>query len=168
MAITNEFKEAVDSGKKIRVRIMLKDIMLVDPTMRQFDEMMTYALSKIPDLYDEHDEEELRYNSSEWNETYMNRQMVSVVNNFSKERVDLLRNMVKYIYRNKAENIRREEEYKQDPTISRKQVGIGITAVGAVAADAGICANQGLIVVGGVVAAAVGVGLILTDKQFGK
>ena len=94
--------------------------------------------------------------------------MVSVVNNFSKERVDLLRNMVKYIYRNKAENIRREEEYKQDPTISRKQVGIGITAVGAVAADAGICANQGLIVVGGVVAAAVGVGLILTDKQFGK
>ena len=39
MAVTNEFKEAVDSGKKIRVRIMLKDIMLVDPTMRQFDEI---------------------------------------------------------------------------------------------------------------------------------
>lgn len=165
MAITNDFKEAVDLGKKIRVRIMLKDIMLVDPTMRQFDEMMSYALSKLPDLYDEHDDEELKYDSSEWNETYLNSQMVTVVNNFSKERIDLLRNMVKFIYRDKANHIRREEEYKPNSTLSRKQVGIGVTAVGTVAAVAGICAHQGVLIAGGGVVAAVGVGLILADKE---
>ena len=165
MAITNEFREAVDLGKKIRVRIMLKDIMLVDPTMRQFDEMISYALNKISDLYDEHDDEELKYDSSEWTETYLNNQMVTVVNNFSKERIDLLRNMVKYIYRDKAEHIRGEKEYKSGSSLSKKQAGIGVTAVGTVAAVAGICVHQGILIAGGVVAAAVGVGLIITDKE---
>ncbi|MFR3728268.1 hypothetical protein [Lacrimispora sp.] len=165
MAITNEFREAVESGKKVRVRIMLKDMMLVDPTMRQFDEMLDFAIGKIPDLYDEHDEEELKFNSSEWNEAYLNSQMVAVVSNFSKERVDLLRNMVKYLYRNKAEHIRSNETYKPNSSISRKQIGIGVTAVGAAAAVAGICVHQGALIAGGVVVAAVGVGIILTDKE---
>lgn len=165
MAITNEFREAVGSGKKVRVRIMLKDSMLVDPTMRQFDEMLNYALDNIPDLYDEHDGEELKYSSSEWDKTYLNNQMVAVVSNFSKERVDLLRNMVKFIYRDRAERIRSDAAYKSQTTITRKQVGIGVTATGTVVAVAGVCAHQGLLIAGGVVVAAVGVGIILTDKE---
>ena len=51
MAITNEFRDAVQTGKKTRVRIMLKDMMLVDPTMKQFDEMLEFAKSNIPDLF---------------------------------------------------------------------------------------------------------------------
>ena len=39
MAITNEFTEAVQAGNKMRVRIMLKDSLLVDPTAAQFNEM---------------------------------------------------------------------------------------------------------------------------------
>lgn len=165
MAITNEFKDAVESGKKIRVRIMLKDIMLVDPTMKQFDEMLSYANSAIEDLYDNHDDEPLKYDKSEWDESYLNTQMVSVVNNFSKERIELLRNMVKYIYRDKIERIRSSEEHRSKKTITRKQIGVGVTGVGTVAAVAGICTQQGLLIVGGVVVAAVGVGLILTDKE---
>ena len=165
MEMTNEFKEAVDSNKKIRVRIMLKDIMLVDPTMQEFDEMMDYALEKMPNLYDEHDDEKLKFDSSEWTETYLNSQMVTVVNNFSKERIDLLRNMVKYIYRDKAEHIRRKEENKSNSTLSRKQVGIGVTAVGTAVTVAGICGHQGVLIAGGVVVAVVGVGLILTGKE---
>ena len=56
MAITSEFMEAVNNGNRTRVRIMLKDIMLVDPTMEKFDEMLKYASSKMNDLYDEHDD----------------------------------------------------------------------------------------------------------------
>lgn len=165
MAITNEFKEAVETGKKTRVRIMLKDIMLVDPTMRQFDEMLTFAKSNITDLYDEHNGETLKYDSSEWNEAYLNIQMVTVVSNFSKERVELLRNMVKYIYRDKAERIHSNNQYQSSSTIARKQVGMGVTAVGAATTVAGICTQQGLLIAGGVVIAAVGVGLIVTDKE---
>ena len=39
MAITQEFIEAVESRKTLRVRIMLKDILLVDPTATKYDEM---------------------------------------------------------------------------------------------------------------------------------
>lgn len=164
MAITNEFKETVDTGKKTRVRIMLKDIMLVDPSMNQFDEMLAYAKTKIADLYDEHNEEILKYDRSEWNESYLNSQMVAVVSNFSKERVELLRNMVKYIYRDKAERSSSSSQCQSSTTITRKQIGIGVTAAGAVATVAGICVHQGVLIAGGVVVAAVGVGMIVTDK----
>ena len=71
MAITSEFMEAVNNGNRTRVRIMLKDIMLVDPTMEKFDEMLKYASSKMNDLYDEHDDETLKYDRTEWNEAYL-------------------------------------------------------------------------------------------------
>jgi hypothetical protein len=164
MAITSEFKEAVESRKKIKVRIMLKDSMLVDPTMRQFDEMLNYAKSKIGDLYDEHDDETLNYDRSEWGESYMNNQMVVVVNNFSKERVELLRNMVRYIYRDRVERMTSNNEYQPKSGITKKNVGIGMTFGGAATAVVGICASQGLIIAGGAAIAAVGVGLIIADK----
>ena len=165
MAITNEFREAVQTGKKTRVRIMLKDIMLVDPTMKQFDEMLDFAKSNISDLFDEHNEENLKYDCNDWNESYLNSQMVTVVNNFSKERVEVLRNMVQYIYRDKAEKINVSNQYQSTTNVTRKQVGIGITTAGTVATVAGICTHQGLLIAGGVVAVAVGVGLIVTDKE---
>lgn len=165
MAITNEFRDAVHTGKKTRVRIMLKDIMLVDPTMKQFDEMLEFAKSNIPDLFEEHNEEVLKYDCVDWDESYLNNQMVAVVSNFSKERVELLRNMVKYIYHDKAEKINADGQYQSTTTVTRKQVGIGMTAAGTAAVAAGICVHQGLLIAGGVVAAAVGVGLIVTNKE---
>ena len=98
MALTKEFIDAVDNGKKTRVRIMLKDIMLVDPSLKKFNEMLAYAEKNLLDLYDEHNGEDLIYNSSMWDEDYMNQQMVSVVNNFSRERIELLKKIVKKMY----------------------------------------------------------------------
>lgn len=98
MAITKEFVEAVENGKLLRVRIMLKDTLLVDPTATKFEEMESYVNSKIGNLYDEHDEEKLNYEVTCWNEDYLNEQMVNVVNNFSKERIELLKGMVRHIY----------------------------------------------------------------------
>lgn len=165
MAITNEFREAVELGKKVRVRIMLKDSMLVDVTMRQFDEMLDYALVNISDLYDEHDEEELKYSSSEWNEAYLNSQMVSVVSNFSKERVDLLKNIVKFLYRDKDNCIIGAEVSTDKPIITRNQVGIGMTTVGAVVTVSGIFSRRGVLIVGGLCLAACGVSIVFTDKE---
>ena len=165
MAISNEFREAVSTGNKISVRIMLKDIMLVDPTMKQFKEMLDFAETNLQNLYDEHDGEVLKYDHSDWNVSYMNSQMVVVVNNFSKERVELLQNLVKFIYKDKIQQINTSYQPKSKTGITKKQVGMGITAVGAATAVAGICASQGMLIAGGVVAAVVGVGLIVTDKE---
>lgn len=96
MTITNSFKEAVSSGNVIGIRIMMKDSLLVDPTFAEFNEMSRLA-SKVRGLYDIHDGRELQSDISTWNDDYMNRLMVQVVDNFSKERLDHLKAVVKHL-----------------------------------------------------------------------
>lgn len=165
MAITNEFTEAVQAGNKMRVRIMLKDSLLVDPTAAQFNEMERYAKENMEGLYVEHDGEALNFDVTSWNEDYLNQQMVAVIGSFSKERVELLKGMVRYLYKEKARRIRTEtdDSYRQGHA-SQKQVGIGVTAGGAVLAVAGLCSSCVPLVVGGVVVAGVGVAMIISDK----
>lgn len=165
MAITNEFTEAVQSGKMMRVRIMLKDSLLVDPTAAQFDEMERYATEKMGNIYTEHDGEVLNFDVSSWNEDYLNQQMVIVVNCFSKERIDLLKGMVHFLYKEKANKIRNKTASTQSQIhITRKQVGTGITVAGAALTVAGICTAHTALTVGGVVVAAAGIALIVSDK----
>lgn len=165
MAITNEFMDAVQSGKMIRVRIMLKDSLLVDPTAAQFDEMERYAAETMGNIYMEHDGEVLNFNADAWNEDYLNQQMVTVVNSFSKERIDLLKGMVRYLYKDKADKIRSERNGAFSSNgITRKQIGTGVAVAGTALAVAGICTSHTVLTVGGVAVAAAGVALIVSDK----
>ena len=61
MALTNAFKEAVNSGNIRRIRIMMKNSLLVDPTFREFKEMENAAAS-VQGLYDIHDERKFELN----------------------------------------------------------------------------------------------------------
>lgn len=83
------------------VRICLADDLLVDPTGKGFDILEKYAMKTMKNLYDEHDGEKLKLDTDSWNVDYLDRQMVVVIRNFSKERVDLLKRMVRYIYKDK-------------------------------------------------------------------
>lgn len=168
MAITKDFVDAVESGNLLRVRIMLKDILLIDPTAMTFDEMESYARAKIDNLYDTHDGETLNYDVTGWNEDYLNDQMVAVVSNFSKERIELLKGMVRHLYRDKVQKIRLEESSSQDQSkraITQKQIGTGVAVAGAALAVAGFCTSHTILTIGGVAVAAVGVALIVTDKR---
>ena len=175
MAVTQEFMDAMKSGKVIRVRIMLKNSLLIDPTAVQFDEMERYATPQMNDIYTEHDGEDLNFDVTAWNEDYLNRQMVIVVNNFSKERIHLLKSMVLYLYKDKADKIRKgPTSNPKSHKISRKQVGIGVIAIGAALAAAGLCtavAAEELhpfpiaLMASGAVIAAVGIVLFLSGKE---
>ena len=165
MALTNDFMEAVQSGKVMRVRIMLKDSLLVDPTGVQFDEMERYAISFMSGIYEKHDGEQLNYDVSAWNEDYLNEQMVAIVEGFSKERIDLLKSMVRYMYKEKASKIRNERNgASASYTITRKQIGTGVTIAGAVLTVTGFCVAHTALTIGGVVMSAAGVALIVSDK----
>lgn len=165
MALSNDFMEAVQAKKVIRVRIMLKDSLLVDPTGEQFLEMEQYAKNNMQDLYSEHDGENLNFDITAWNEDYLNEQMVAVVNCFSEERVDLLKNMVRHIYKDKASKIRDERNKAIEcKSITRKQVGTGVAVGGAALTVAGLCTAHTALTIGGVAVAAVGVALIVSDK----
>ena len=170
MAITNDFMEAVRSGKLLRVRIMLKDALLIDPTAGQFDEMEAYAAARLSGLYVEHDGELLAEDIASWHEEYLNEQMVAVVNNFSEERIALLKRMVRYIYRDKVEKKRAAADAGNAGAQGRsasnqKRIGTGIAAVGAVLLVGGVCVSNTIVAVGGAAGAAVGIAMILTDRK---
>jgi hypothetical protein len=75
---------------------MMKDSLLVDLTFHDFNEMSRLA-TKVPGLYDAHDGRSFVEDSSAWNDDYMNKLMVQVVGNFSHERLDHLKEVVRYL-----------------------------------------------------------------------
>ena len=170
MTLTKEFIDAVDNGKKTRVRIMLKDIMLVDPSLKKFNEMLAYAEKNLLDLYDEHNGEDLIYNSSMWDEDYMNQQMVLVVNNFSRERIELLKKIVEKLYSYKiyadlgSDNNTSSSGYKEKNSLTTVQVTGGVIAVagagaligGIVSSSAAIAIMGGIAMTGGIAMVALG------------
>lgn len=172
MALTKEFVEAVNNGKNVRVRIMLKDSMLIDPSLNKFEEMLNYAAEKLEGLYDQHDGEVLMSDSSAWNEDYMNQQMVAVVTNFSKERIELLKNIVHKIYGHKVQSKMNEKNKEDSKMASAKankgpttiQIAGGIIAgVGAGTLVGGILGlNRPIAIVGGV-ALVTGITMVILD-----
>lgn len=96
MAVTNAFRNAVASGNVRSIRIMMKDSMLVDPTFTEFNEMERLART-VNGLYDTHDGRTLENDPSAWNDDYMNKLMVQVVGNFSQERINRLKEIVRHL-----------------------------------------------------------------------
>lgn len=97
MALSDDYKEAVASNKNTRVKILLKDSLVRDPSGRDFDEMFEYAQNNMGLNFDQHDGEAFK-TVENWDEDYLNDELVAVVSNFSKERIDLLKKIVKYLY----------------------------------------------------------------------
>lgn len=97
MSLTKAFYEAVSSGNILSIRIMMKDSLLVDPTFSDFNEMNN-ATRELSGLYDEHDGRELKFDKNAWNDTYLDELMVQIVGNFSHERVQHLKDVVKLLY----------------------------------------------------------------------
>ena len=160
---------AVNSNNRLRVRIMLKDSMGVDPTLEQYNERIKYAAARMPDLFDSHDGEKLNYDTVAWTKDYLSQEMVTLIGNFSQERLDLLKNMVRHIYKDDVVRIQQKRNSQRAASRSngpaRRQIGAGTVAVGAALAIAGVCTSHTALVVGGVVVAAAGAAVILTDKE---
>ncbi len=97
MAVTEKFHEAVRNGNIRSVRIMMKDSLLVDRNFSDFAEMEREA-SRMGGLYEAHDGRSLEADKSKWNKEYMNMLMVQVVGNFSRERVNHLKEVVRHLY----------------------------------------------------------------------
>lgn len=160
MALSDDFKEAVLQNKKTKVRIMMKDSLLLDSSGVEFDEMLNFVTKSDLELIDEHDGEIFKP-SSEWNEDYLNDQMVAVVNNFSSERIDLLKKMVKKLYEKVSEpNVNGEQtDHRNDQkanVLAIKVAGGLVATLGAGTIIYGIAAEAPITVsiVGGVAIAA--------------
>ncbi len=168
MALTKAFTDAVLSGDKLGTKIMIKDILIIDPSLKDYNEMIQFAEENMPGLYDSHDGEVLKNNPAEWTEDYLDEQMVILIGNFSKERLELLKKMVQKLYYKPEEKVVTGRQHHQEATpewSSKKKVGAALAVVGGVTAVAGIVTTNALVIGGGLGAAAVGAVLIVTDKE---
>lgn len=147
MAITERFKSAAEAKDITLVRIMIKDSMVVDPTLADCNLMIKMANSKFEGLFDAHDGEVLNYDKSAWTKDYMDEQMVQIVFNFSTERLELLKDICQFLYKDRATKASSEQKSGSSSTVQIDQKHVG-----------------GLIVAVVVVAVVVGVVLILRDK----
>ncbi len=99
--ISPEFNSAIKAGNLLRVRIMLKDSLIVDPTFAQFNEMFVYAEKRLPELLEPYDNDILENDSSKWDKDLMNMELVKIVNNFSQMRIDHLKSVIKIVLADK-------------------------------------------------------------------
>lgn len=183
MALPEAFYKAVNNGDILSVRIMMKNSLLFERTFAEFSEMEKEA-SKLNGLYDVHDGRELITDKSKWDDNYMNLLMVQVTKNFSHERLNHLKEVVRYLRPpqdkpkekpqqdtqrtdKKEENTRRpsgssyQEQKKRDQE-NGTFLGVG-TVVGAgvgAAAGAGIAVLSGGSVVAFAIAGAVVGGIV--------
>ena len=179
MALPEAFYEAVNNGDILGVRIMMKNSLLFDRTFAQFSEMEKEA-AKMIGLYDVHDGRELITDKSKWDDNYMNLLMVQVTKNFSHERLNHLKEVVRYLRppkekpQQETQRTTRREENPRRPSGSSYQeqkkrdqengtfLGVG-TVVGAgvgAAAGAGIAVLSGGSVVAFAIAGAVVGGIV--------
>lgn len=163
MKIDSEFIDAIKDGNKRRVQIMIKDSIMIDPSLNSFREMIKLAEENIPNLYNEHDGSKLSYNEKDWSESYFNRQMSELLFNFSQERIKLLCEICKYHYKDTIYKQNSEED-KATISITKKQVGTSLVVGGTVAAAVGVAVVKPVIIGAGITAAIVGGVLIITDK----
>ena len=87
MIMRPKFIKSVDESDVVSVRISLTNELMLDPRGESFKVMLSYAESKLDDLYDVHDGVVYSENSDDWNEELLYRVKNDLDYNFSRERV---------------------------------------------------------------------------------
>lgn len=177
MSLPKAFIEAVNNKEIRSIRIMMKNSLLVDPTFKEFNEMNA-AIFNVPDVYVPHNGKEFILDKSQWDEQYISRIMAQVIGNFSHERVDHLKDVVRYlrpapsavanenvsrtsaeapVRRTKSEYQRQGERDQANGNFRPQKIAMG-AGIGAAVGAALMAVVSGPIILGAVGGAAVGAG----------
>lgn len=127
--LSPEFNSAIKNGNLLRVRIMLKDSLIVDPTFVQFNEMFAYARQALPTLLVPFDNSDLENDRSKWDKDLMNMELVEIINNFSEARIDHLKKVISIVLADKirsAKTVKPPQHVQQQPqqTSARQTYGV--------------------------------------------
>jgi hypothetical protein len=115
MALTREFVEAVSQGNLLRVKIMLKDSLLVDTSFNQFNEMLSYAEPRLSGIWVSDDEDDDVFSQSP---EELNTILAGLVNNFSKRRVTHLKGMINKLYSSQPKP---NQQYRREAAVVIKK-----------------------------------------------
>lgn len=94
--ISTEFKQNVESGDLVTVRSALVDYLIIDRTFKKFDEALEYGCANL-NIMQPYDNNPLETESEKWDNAYLNQQKVALMVNFSKERIDHIKSIIKNV-----------------------------------------------------------------------
>lgn len=174
-----KFIKAVNESDLLSVRISIANELMLDPRGKSFKEMLAYAESNLTNLYDKHDGASYSEETETWNESFLFTLKNDLDNNFSRERLALYEMVAKFVLREKAENLDREElevqrHYTNDSfetsgettyNASKKHIYAGVAVGGAVAAVIGLCTSKVALTLLGAAGVAVGGYLLFKNKE---
>ncbi len=96
MAESDYFSEAIEEKNIRKIRIFLKNSLTSDTSFKTFNEMEAMA-SKVSGLYDRHNGESFDLDKNNWNDNYLAKLKVELIDNFSHERIEHLKNVITYL-----------------------------------------------------------------------
>lgn len=97
MGVSSEFRENVESGNLVIVRNVLTDYLIMDRSFVKFDEGLEFCMRKLPAIIEEYDRKEFESDKNKWNKNYLNKQLVALRFNFSKPRIDHIKNVISVV-----------------------------------------------------------------------
>ena len=97
MAISSEFQDAVKEKNILRIRIMLKDSLLIDRSFSMFKELLAYAKKHGVEVLMMGAGDSLERADKPWTVDLMNSELVSLVNDFTKEHIQYVMDIIREI-----------------------------------------------------------------------
>lgn len=172
-----DFIKAVEEQNLAKVRISLSNELLLDPRGNSFSEMLTYAMSNLPDLFEENRESNYIVPPEEnWDKEFLFKVKNDIDFNFSREKLAFYEKVIQVVGKSKAERLENEEKSKREnghedqtsyeighPKINKTYALI--SAGGATLALIGIAAGKTMLMAIGSAALVVGGVLLFTSKN---
>ena len=126
--VTKKFEEIVENakrtGSKLEIKVALKNRLLFARDIASFNEMIEYVQKKGINLYEEHDNKSFpSENSSQWNDSLLDKEINNLLDNFSKERISNIRKLIAKLENKMSKNdnvIKSKATNMQIPNVSPK------------------------------------------------
>lgn len=99
--MTPKIDEYIKEKDAQALKIALKNRITIDPSFKEFDALIKYIKQHGIELYEKHNGKPFEEDNSKWDKDYMNTELIRLVTNFSVERVNHLRKVVKFVYKDR-------------------------------------------------------------------
>ena len=120
MSVTPFFIEAAKAGNKRRVRDMMADSLIRDPLFEEFDEMLRKAGEFFLNPYEPYDGKPFNQDKAAWDKLYLDNLMGDLRSNFSQERVKHVKEVCRFIYKDRIETIVAERRRMREEIESKR------------------------------------------------
>lgn len=151
-----KFIKAVESRDLVSVRLFIANELMLDPRGKSFAEMKNFAEAKFDNLYDPDNAKSYSSVKTDWNEELLFSIKNDLDDNFSKEKLAVYESVAKYVLKDKAEELDKEEASRSARTTTtsnsentgrsqrrnNKHLYTCITVGGAAIAVTGLCLSR--------------------------